>query len=244
MSHVWGQTLPSNYGRLNPSAQREYKVDVLGDVGKQAAKKTAKEVAEEMQAKIGKELITELSEQVTKEVGEDVSAEIMEKAMKETLEEVGEDASAELLETTLKKNLKNMTEEALQTTTKKTTKKATKKAIKEIPEGAIERVGKRVINVGAASVTAVLIFNDFMGSDAVDAWVKSSTGQDCDEKAEAASLESGTPEFTEHVTKCQEAAAESLGMIGKVITYGGIAVGGLVALSILSKIGLFSSSKE
>ena len=55
-------------------------------------------------------------------------------------------------------------------------------------------------------------------------------------------LVEGTPEFTEHVTECQEKAAESLGAIGKIVTYGGLAIGGLIAVSILGKLGLFSGS--
>jgi hypothetical protein len=244
MSHVWGQTLPSNYGRLPPSAQREFHVDVVGDIIGEASEKTAKELMEELQEKIGKETLKELQEQVQKEVGEEVSEEIMEKAVKETLEEVGEGANAEVIEQTLKKNLKNMAEEAGQKTTKKMTQKATKEAVEELPEGAVERIGKRVITVGAAGVTAVVIFNDLLNSDAVNAWVASSTGQDCDEKAKAASLTEGSPEFIAHVTECQEKAAESLGMIGKVVTYGGLAIGGLIAFSILGKLGLFAGGGE
>ena len=242
MSHVWGQTLPSNYGRLPPLAQREFHVDVVGDIIGEATEKTAKELMEEVQEKIGKEAFQELQEQVSREVGEEVSEEIMEKAMKKTLKEVGEDANAEAIEKALKTNLKNMAEEAVEKSTKKVTRKATKEAVEELPEGAVERIGKRVITVGAAGVTAVVIFNDLLNSDAVNAWVASSTGQDCDEKAKAASLTEGTPEFIEHVSECQEKAAESLGAIGKIVTYGGLAIGGLIAVSILGKLGLFSGS--
>ncbi len=244
MSHVWGQTLPSNYGRLPPSAQREFNVDVAGDIIGEASEKAFKELAEEVQEKIGKAAFEKVQKEVAEEVGEEISEEIMEKAMKETLQEVGEDASAEVMEKALKKNLKNMAEEAGQTTTKKITRKATQDAVQQLPEGAVERIGKRVITVGAAGVTAVVIFNDFMNSDAVNAWVASSTGQDCDEKAKAADLVEGTPEFTANVLECQETAAESLGTIGKVLTYGGLAIGGLIAVSILGKLGLFAGGGE
>ena len=48
-----------------------------------------------------------------------------------------------------------MAEEAGEKTTKKITRKATKDAVEELPEGAVERIGKTVfITVGAAAVTA------------------------------------------------------------------------------------------
>jgi len=162
--------------------------------------------------------------------------------MKETLEEVGEDASAEVMEAALKKNLKNAAEAAAETSTKKITKKAAKEAVEELPEGAVERLGKTAIKTGGAVVGGVLIFNSFMGSDAVDNWVAAKTGMDCDEKAEAASLEPGTEEYTERVTDCQEKAAEGLAFMGKALAYGGVAIGGIVALSLLAKLGLFSGS--
>ena len=241
MSHVWGQTLPSNYGRLPPSAQREFNT-LIDDIVEESGEKIFKELVEEIEERIGKAAFEKVQREVAEEVGEEVSEEIMEKALKETLEEVGEDASAETIEALLKKNMKNIAEEAVEKTTKTITTKTTKEAVEQLPEGAVERIGKRVITVGAAGVTAVVIFNDFMNSEAVNAWVASSTGQDCDEKAEAAELEKGTPEFTEHVTECQEKAAESLGAIGKIVTYGGLAIGGLIAVSILGKLGLFSGS--
>ena len=88
------------------------------------------------------------------------------------------------------------------------------------------------------------MFNSFMNSDALDSYVASTTGRDCDEKAEEASLEPGTDEYTAHVTECQEKAVENMAFLGKAITYGGLGIGALIAISILGKIGLFKGSKS
>ena len=243
MSHVWGQTLPSNYGRLNPSSQREYNTvvdDIVGGGAQAGVEKAIKETATTIQAKVGKELVTTIGTEVGEELETKVTNRMIRKAAAKTAKELPEGAGPEVMEKLFRKNLKEFAQAPID----KATAKSVKKAMKELPESSLDKFGKRVIGAGVLGVTAVVMFNDFLDSDALDSWVKSSTGQDCDEKAEAADLEPGTPEFTERVTTCQEAAADRLGMIGKVITYGGIAVGGLVAVSILSKIGLFSSSKE
>ena len=242
MSHVWGQTLPSNYGRLSAESQRVFHTNPLDDIAQEAMEKTFKELSEEVQEKIGKAAFEKVQKEVAEEVGEEVSEEIMEKAMKETLEEVGEDASAEVMETALKKNLKNMAEEAIETTTTKVTRKAAKEAVEEIPESTVERLGKTAIKTGGAVVGGVLIFNSFINSDAVDNWVAARTGMDCDDRAKEAGLVEGTPEYEERVTECQEKAAESLAFMGKAFTYGGLAIGALIAVSILGKLGIFSGS--
>ena len=97
MSHVWGQTLPSNYGRLPPSAQREFNT-LIDDVISEGGEKVFKELVEEVEEKIGKAAFERVQKEVADEVGEEVSEEIMEKAMKKTLKEVGEDANAETIE--------------------------------------------------------------------------------------------------------------------------------------------------
>ena len=90
----------------------------------------------------------------------------------------------------------------------------------------------------------MLCFNSFLNSDALDDYVASTTGRDCDEKAEEAGLEPGTQEYTDRVTECQEKAVENMAFLGKAMTYGGLGIGALVAVSILAKIGIFKGSKS
>lgn len=245
MSHVWGQTVPSNYGRLPATRQKVFnsiKTEIVGEqvqtIGKKAIKKiqakTLKEVREELGEKLGKNLTPEVNNRV----------------MKETLQEVGEDASPEVLEKAFKKNLKEagqksgkdsgqgLTVEAVQ----EGTQDNVDELLKNAPETVKERLGMRALTVGGAGLTAYAMFGAFINSDAVNDYVASSTGRDCDEKAVEAGYEPGTQEYTDNVSACQEEALENMAFLGKAITYGGIGIGALIAVSILGKLGIFSGS--
>lgn len=236
MSHVWGQTVPSNYGRLPATRQKAFNsVEAV-------AEQLVKETIQQVQEKVAREVTEELQGKLTKEITEDLVAEAQEK----TIREIGEDASAEAIEALYKKNLKELTSEVTEEVAEKTTRdvaeKTARETVEELPEGTIDRLGKRAIAVGIPTVGAVVAFNSFLNSDAVDSWVASSTGMDCDEKAKEAGYEPGTQEYTDNVSACQEKAAESIAFVGKAVTYGGLAIGALVVVSILGKIGIFSGS--
>lgn len=245
MSHVWGQTLPSNYGRLSPSAQREFNTDLgAGDIIEKAIKEAGQKAIKEAREELGEVL----SKQLT--------PELIEKAEKQTAKQMASGATGESAEVLLKKNLKNMAEEAgskglkegATEVTAKVAREGTEenieKLLKNAPETVLERQGKRAMKYGAVGITGFAMFNSFMNSDALDSYVASTTGRDCDEKAEEASLEPGTDEYTAHVTECQEKAVENMAFLGKAITYGGLGIGALIAISILGKIGLFKGSKS
>lgn len=244
MSHAWGQTVPSNYGRLPSSRQREFHSD-LG----------AGEIIEKAIKEAGQKAVKEVREELGEIVSKQLTPEIIEKAEKLTAKQMAE-GSGESAEVLLKKNLKNMAEEAGGKVGKDVTKDVTAKAAREgtedsvkktvaaVPETSIERLGKRAITVGGIGITGFAMFNSFMNSDALDDYVASTTGRDCDEKAEEAGLEPGTQEYTDHVTECQEKAVENMAFLGKALTYGGLGIGALVAVSILAKIGIFKGSKS
>jgi len=236
MSHVWGQSVPSNYGRLPPARQKVF------HAGDDVAKQVIKQTIEEIQEKVAKEVTAELQGKISKEITEDLVAEAQEK----TLRELGEDASSEAIEALYKKNLKELatevTEEVAEKTTRDVAEKTARETVEELPEGTVDRLGKRAIAVGIPTVGAVVAFNSFLNSDAVDSWVASSTGMDCDEKAKEAGYEPGTQEYTDNVSACQEKAAENIAFVGKAVTYGGLAIGALIVVSILGKIGIFSGS--
>ena len=249
MSHAWGQTVPSNYGRLPPSRQREFHTDAgLGEAGE----RVIKQIMEDLTEKVSAEVTQELEGKVQKAI----SAEVVAEAQEKTLLEIGEDASAETIEKLYKKNLKEIVGESGEAAAKDLgkditvkaardgTEKTIKKTVEAVPETAIERLGKRAITVGGIGITGFAMFNSFLNSDALDGWVASTTGRDCDEKAEEAGLEPGTQEYTDNVSACQEKAVENMAFLGKAITYGGLGIGALVAVSILSKIGIFKGSKS
>ena len=243
MSHVWGQTLPSNYGRLSPSAQREFNTD-LG----------AGELIEKAIKEAGQKAIKEVREELGEVLAKQLTPELIEKAEKQTAKQLAAGATGESAEVLLKKNLKNMAEEAGSKGLKEGAKDVTakiaregteeniEKLLKNAPETVLERQGKRAMKYGAVGITTFAVFNSFINSDAVDDYIASTTGRDCDEKAVEAELEPGTEEYTEHVTTCQEKAVENMAFLGKIMTYGGLGIGALIAVSILGKIGIFSGS--
>ena len=249
MSHAWGQTVPSNYGRLPPSQQREF----------HSVKKTvadpAAEIAKASIEKITKAAVKNVKETVGEQLSKQITPELVEKAQKLTAKQMGDGAS-ESAEVLMKKNLKNLAEEAGEKVGKQTQKSVTataarkgteesiEKTVKAVPESAIERLGKRAITVGGIGITGFAMFNSFLNSDALDDYVASTTGRDCDEKAEEAGLEPGTQEYTDRVTECQEKAVENMAFLGKAMTYGGLGIGALVAVSILAKIGIFKKGSK
>ena len=106
MSHAWGQTVPSNYGRLPPSRQREFHTDAgLGEV---LGKKVIKQIMQDLTEKVSAEVTQELEGKVQKAI----SAEVVAEAQEKTLLEIGEDASAETIEKLYKKNLKEIVGES------------------------------------------------------------------------------------------------------------------------------------
>ena len=246
MSHAWGQTVPSNYGRLPPSQQREFHSGLTDP---------AAELAQIAIEKASKVAVKEIKEEVGEQVAKQITPELIEKAQKLTAKQMADGAS-ESVEVLLKKNVKNLAEEAggkvgkdvAKDVSVKGVRDGTEKTVKDtvaaVPETAIERLGKRAITVGGIGITGFAMFNSFMNSDALDDYVASTTGRDCDEKAEEAGLELGTQEYTDHVTECQEKAVENMAFLGKAITYGGLGIGALVAVSILAKIGIFKGSKS
>lgn len=246
MSHAWGQTVPSNYGRLPPSQQREFHSAVTDP---------AAELAQVAIEKASKVAIAEVRDEVSEQVAKQITPELIEKAQKLTAKQMADGAS-ESVEVLMKKNVKNLAEEAggkvgkdvAKDVSVKAVRDGTEKTVKDtvaaVPETAIERLGKRAITVGGIGITGFAMFNSFMNSDALDDYVASTTGRDCDEKAEEAGLEPGTQEYTDHVTECQEKAVENMAFLGKAITYGGLGIGALVAVSILTKIGIFKGSKS
>ncbi len=245
MSHAWGQTVPSNYGRLPPSRQREFHTDAgTGEALELVIKQTMEELTEKVTAEVTQELQGKVQKEVT--------AELVAEAQEKTLRELGEDTSAEAIEKLYKKNLKEIAGESGAAAAKdigaKATREGTEKSIKKtvdaVPESAIERLGKRAITVGGIGITGFAMFNSFLNSDALDDYVASTTGRDCDEKAEEASLEPGTQEYTDHVTECQEKAVENMAFLGKAMTYGGLGIGALIAVSILAKIGIFKKGSK
>ena len=235
MSHVWGQTVPSNYGRLPASRQKVFNSD---EVIQQVVKQFVQETSE----RISKEVTQELQGKLSREITEDVIAEAQEK----TIRELGEDTSQEAIEALYKKNLKELvgevTEEVGEKSVQEVTQKTVKETVEAVPESVAERLGKRAITVGGVGVTGFAMFNSLLNSDALDNYVASTTGRDCDEKAVEAGYEPGTQEYTDNVSACQEQAVENMAFLGKAITYGGIGIGALVVLSILGKIGIFSRS--
>ena len=245
MSHAWGQTVPSNYGRLPPSRQREFHTDAGAG---EALELVIKQTMEELTEKVTAEVTQELQGKVQKEV----TAELVAEAQEKTLRELGEDTSAEAIEKLYKKNLKEIAGESGEAAAKdigaKATREGTEKSIKKtvdaVPESAIERLGKRAITVGGIGITGFAMFNSFLNSDALDDYVASTTGRDCDEKAEEAGYEPGTQEYTDNVSACQEMAVENMAFLGKAMTYGGLGIGALIAVSILGKLGIFKGSKS
>ena len=235
MSHVWGQSVSSNYGRLPASRQRQFNLEEI-------AAQVAKETIQQVQEKVAKEVTTELQGKLAREITEDVIAEAQEK----TLREIGEDTSSEAIEALYKKNLKELvgevTEEAAEQTTRDVAEQTARNTVESLPEGAVERIGKRAVAVGIPTIGAVVAFNSFLNSDAVDSWVSSSTGMDCDEKAVEAGYQPGTQEYTDRVNKCQEEAVENMAFLGKAVTFGGLGIAALIVVSILGKIGIFSGS--
>ena len=235
MSHVWGQTVPSNYGRLPATRQKVFNAD---EVVEQIVKQFIQETSE----RISKEVTQELQGKLSKEITEDIIAEAQEK----TIRELGEDTSQEAIEALYKKNLKGLvgevTEEVSQKSVQEVTQKTVKETVEAVPESVAERLGKRAITVGGIGVTGFAMFNSFLNSDAVDDYVASTTGRDCDEKAVEAGYEPGTQEYTDNVSACQEKAVENMAFLGKAMTYGGLGIGALIAVSILGKMGIFSGS--
>ena len=67
MSHVWGQTVPSNYGRLPASRQKVFNAD---EVVEQIVKQFIQETSE----RISKEVTQELQGKLSKEITEDIIA--------------------------------------------------------------------------------------------------------------------------------------------------------------------------
>jgi predicted NodU family carbamoyl transferase len=195
---------------------------------------------EEVQEKVAREISEELSEKVSREITEELVAEAQEK----TLREIGEDTSAEAIEKLYKKNLKELAEEVSEDAAAEVTEKLVKEQTEVLAETATERMAKQAIKTGGLVIGGVVAFNSFLNSDALDKYVESATGLDCDQKAEEAGLVAGTPEYEERVTECQEDAASSMAMLGKMAVGGGLLIGGLVVFSILSKIGLFSGSSS
>ena len=245
MSHVWGQSVPSNYGRLPSSRQREFHTDAgAGEAAELVIKQTIEELTEKVTAEVSQELQGKVQKEVT--------AELIAEAQEKTLRELGEDTSKEAIEKLYKKNLKEIAgasgEAAAKDIGVKATREGTEKTIKNtveaVPETAIERLGKRAITVGGTGITAFAMFNSFMNSDALDDYVASTTGRDCDEKAEEAGYEPGTQEYTDNVSACQEKAVENMAFLGKAMTYGGLGIGALIAVSILGKLGIFKGSKS
>ena len=235
MSHVWGQTVPSNYGRLPASRQRRFAS--VTDPVEEAIQKSVKEVTEKA--------IREVTEEVDDVIAKQITPEVIEKAEKLTVKQISEGAK-ESADALMKRNLKDLATEAGSKETKDLTADALQKGAKDnvdkLPETAKERLGKRALTVGIPVFGAVIAFNDILNSDAVSDYVDSSTGMDCDEKAVEAGYEPGTQEYTDNVSACQEKAAENIAFLGKAVTYGGLGLGALVVLSVLGKIGIFSRS--
>ncbi len=235
MSHVWGQTVPSNYGRLPASRQKVFNAD---EVVEQIVKQFIQETSE----RISKEVTQELQGKLSKEITEDIIAEAQEK----TIRELGEDTSQEAIEALYKKNLKGLVGEVTEEVSEKSVQEVTQKTVKEtvaaVPESVAERLGKRAITVGGIGVTGFAMFNSLLNSDALDDYVSSTTGRDCDEKAVEAGYEPGTQEYTDRVNECQEKAVENMAFLGKAMTYGGLGLATLVVVSVLGKMGIFSSS--
>ena len=183
MSHAWGQTVPSNYGRLPPARQKVFHVEPGSDVIELAAKKAIKE----MQARVLREVSEEMGEKLFK----NISPAVTDKVMKASIKEVGQGAAPEVLEQAFRKNLKNtagdLAKEAGQKATRDLAEQGGKNTVKQLPDGAATKLGKRALAVGIPTIGAVAAFNSLLNSDAVDAWVSSSTGMDCDEKAVEAS---------------------------------------------------------
>ena len=235
MSHVWGQTVPSNYGRLPASRQKVFNAD---EVVEQIVKQFIQETSE----RISKEVTQELQGKLSKEITEDIIAEAQEK----TIRELGEDTSQEAIEALYKKNLKGLVGEVTEEVSEKSVQEVTQKTVKEtvaaVPESVAERLGKRAITVGGIGVTGFAMFNSLLNSDALDDYVSSTTGRDCDEKAVEAGYEPGTQEYTDNVSACQEKAVENMAFLGKAMTYGGLGLATLVVVSVLGKMGIFSGS--
>ena len=235
MSHVWGQTVPSNYGRLPATRQKVFNAD---EVVEQIVKQFIQETSE----RISKEVTQELQGKLSKEITEDIIAEAKEK----TISELGEDTSQEAIEALYKKNLKGLVGEVTEEVSEKSVQEVTQKTVKEtvaaVPESVAERLGKRAITVGGIGVTGFAMFNSLLNSDALDDYVSSTTGRDCDEKAVEAGYEPGTQEYTDRVNECQEKAVENMAFLGKAMTYGGLGLATLVVVSVLGKMGIFSGS--
>ena len=244
MSHAWGQTVPSNYGRLPSSRQREFHSDVgAGDLIEKAIKEA------------GQKAIKEAKDELGELVSKQLTPELIEQAEKQTAKQLA-GGSGETAEVLLKKNLKELAEESSGKVGKDTAKDITAAAaregtqdnidnlLKNAPETVLERQQKRAMKYGAVGITGFAMFNSFLNSDVLDNYVASTTGRDCDEKAVEAGYEPGTQEYTDNVSKCQETAVENMAFLGKAITYGGLGIGALVAVSILGKLGIFKGSKS
>ena len=235
MSHVWGQTVPSNYGRLPSSRQRRFASPT--EPVEEAIEKAVKEVTEKA--------IREVTEEVDDVIAKQITPEVIEKAEKLTIKQISE-GSKESADALMKRNLKDLATEAGSKETKDLTADALQQGAKDnidkLPETTRERLGKRALTVGIPVFGAVIAFNDFLNSDALSDYIASSTGRDCDEKAVEAGYEPGTQEYTDNVSACQEKAAENIAFLGKAVTYGGLGLGALVVLSVLGKIGIFSRS--
>ena len=212
MSHAWGQTVPSNYGRLPSSRQREFHSDVgAGDLIEKAIKEA------------GQKAIKEAKDELGELVSKQLTPELIEQAEKQTAKQLA-GGSGETAEVLLKKNLKELAEESSGKVGKDTAKDITAAAAREGTQDNIDNLLKNAPETVLER--------------------QQKTGRDCDEKAVEAGYEPGTQEYTDNVSKCQETAVENMAFLGKAITYGGLGIGALVAVSILGKLGIFKGSKS
>ena len=213
------------YNPLNPlSLHSENRYREVFHSGASAAlsefiEQSAKEAGQEALEQAAKEGLDETTQKAIKEAVERATKEAGEKA----LQEAGETAT----EAGLKEAMQKATKESLQAQLKKDLAQQT---VKDAAQASSRNMAKRFagkgIGVGLGSAVGVGVFAlaGILGSQALQGWMRSVSGLDCDEKALDAGYTAGDSDYTTFVEECQGRAETRMMLLGvsAIVVGGGV----------------------
>lgn len=249
MSHVWGQTIPSNHWRLK-HPQREFRTgaDTV------AARELREEILEQMMENVTDSTKDTIRRKLRAELGEEIADSIdidyyLRRQLKSQIDAgtIGKvvDIDDLINEGRLIRSMSDDISGVAEGTVSRQVRQA---AVRDAGENLVKQVDsplkKTMVRWGVGGAVVVAGFAVFINSDALQSWVDNKTGMNCDEKAIDAGYEEGTPEYTESVETCQKEAADAIAQMGRILAYGGIGIAGLIGLVIVMRLVPKRKAKE
>jgi|DEB0MinimDraft_6_1074348.scaffolds.fasta_scaffold28069_2 hypothetical protein len=249
MSFAWGQSLPSNHYRTSEyrrslsaetqtfeaPADRQLRKAILDQVDDAIIPSIRKQVADGSTSAALKQLDGLDDKQIRKLFEDLVDSDNFDKVDKGWLKKMikGEALGGGDIE----RLARSITSDSLQKT-------LTQESLKSAADGAADAIDnaadfsprqKTLMRYGLAGTTVIgtaAVFMGLGGNEAIQKFIDSQTGRDCDIKALDKGLTEGTPEYEAAVGTCQEGSLKTLRNMGYAI----IAVGGLLGFIAITRL--------